>query len=168
MMCAPSSTPLPASATSLAKPSISPTIVALPSARNGNDPDFDLVPGGLSLLLGPADRCDLGPAERDARHQVHADRLRIVAGQVLHRDDRLVAGDVRQGEAGHDVADGVQVRRAGAHELVDLDVAAVELDALDRLEADVLGQRPAADRDEDDVDGEVGPLRSVAWSRSGR
>ena len=42
---------------------------------------------------------------------------------------------------------------AGAHELVDLDVAAIQRHALDLLEADVLGERPAPDRDQDDVDG---------------
>ena len=148
MMCAPSSSPLPASATSFAKPSISPTIVALPSARNGKRPVFVSCPAACASSSVQPDRCDLRPAERDPRHEVHAHRLGLVAGQVLDGDDGLVAGDVREGEAGDDVADRVQVRRAGAHELVDLDVAAIDLDALDRLETDpsVSGRRPTATR----------------------
>ena len=55
------------------------------------------------------DRCDLRAAEGDPWHEVHPHRLRVVAGEVLDRDHRLVAGDVREGEAGDDVADGVQV-----------------------------------------------------------
>ena len=119
MMCAPSRRPVSASATNLAKPSISPTIVALPSARNGNEPTLTSRPAAFASSSVKPDRCDLRAAERDARHEVHSDRLRVVAGKVLDRDDRLVAGDVREGEAGHDVADGVQVLDAGAHELVD-------------------------------------------------
>ena len=110
MMWAPSSTPVPASATILAKPSTSPTIVALPSARNGNEPVFDLVAGLARLRLGharPLLICGRQKVTRGMRSMSH--RRRVVAGDGLDRHDRLVAGDVGEGEAGHDVADRVQV-----------------------------------------------------------
>ena len=111
-------------------------------------PGLRLVPRGPRLLLGPADRCDLRPAEGDPWHEVHSHRLGVVAGQLLDGDDGLVAGDVREGEAGDDVADRVQVRCAGPHELVDLDVAAIDStpSIASRPMFSVSGRRPTATR----------------------
>src|SRR5688572_9068492 len=106
----------------------------------------DLVRGsrGLDLLLGEADRGDLGPAVRGARllRVVHLMDVRL-AGDDVRRDETLVGGGMSQPQAPDDVADGVDVGLLGAQPAVDLDDALVGLD-LGGLEADLLDVGGAA------------------------
>jgi hypothetical protein len=74
--------------------------------------------------------------------------MRVLSGRILGGDDPLVGGDVSQRLRLDDVADRPDPGRLGAHETVDLDEPAVELDA-QRLEPEILGERPPSDRDEE-------------------
>ena len=108
-------------------------------------------PGFAGLVEGLADGGDLGVGEGDAgRADAFGDRLDLAAEGVLGGDPGLVLAHVGEEGAAVDVADGVEpVAAADPQPVVGLEEAALAgLDA-DRVEADLLGARLAADRDED-------------------
>ena len=72
---------------------------------------------------------------------------RVQPGDLLGHEDALLEAAVGQLQAGHDVADGVDVRHVGAQALVGGDEAAVHRDAL-LLVAEVGRGRAAADGDQ--------------------
>ena len=129
MMWTPSVSSVRLSAMTLAKPSYSPPMIAFAMAWNGTLPTLYSVPAALHLLLGQADRGDLGPAVGRARL---ADVVHLVdvgvAGDRVRRDDPLVRRGVGQPQAADDVADRVDVRLLRPHVAVDLDDPAVGLD----------------------------------------
>ena len=112
--------------------------------------DLDVVAGVARLLLGEAERGDLRRAERGARHHaVVAERHGLGLADRLGRDDALRLGDVRELQLRGDIADRVDVRDRGVHEVVDLDRAAIgELHA-GVLEPEALDVRREADRHHD-------------------
>ena len=97
--------------------------------------------------LVEADRGDLGVGVRHPRDAGLVDRARVEAGDVLGDEDALLEAAVRQLQAGHDVADGVDALDVGAAALVGEHEAAVHLDALLGV-AQAVGGRAAADGDE--------------------
>ena len=123
----------------------------------------DLVrrPGGLDLLLGQADRRDLGPAVGRARLRVVVHLVDVgLARDRVGRGDPLVRRGVGEPQATDDVADRVDVRLLRPHVAVDLDDAAVGLD-LRGLEPDVLDVGGAAGRDEHQLGAELGRLLAL-------
>ena len=127
MMWMPSVSSVSRLAMILAKPSYSPPMIALPTAWNGIFADLDRQAALLALLLGQADRGDLGAAVRGPRllDVVHRVDVRV-AGDRVGRDDPLVRGGVGEHQPADDVADRVQVRLLRPHVAVDLDDAAVD------------------------------------------
>ena len=88
----------------------------------------------LGCFLGVAEGCDLRRAEGSARHHlVIAEQLGLFARDNLGGNHALCFGDVCQLQLGGDVTDGVNVRNAGAHLVVDVDCT-----ALGQLHAGVL------------------------------
>src|SRR5690349_14292837 len=74
---------------------------------------------GLELLLGLADRGDLGTAVRGSRLRVVVEVVDVrVAGDRVRRGDALVPGGVGEPQSADDVADRVDVRLTGAHPAV--------------------------------------------------
>ena len=89
---------------------VSPLMMALPLAWNGNLPTLNGMPSrSHSACVRPIE-ATCGPAVRRARHLQVVDRLDLLAGDRVDRGDALVGRDVRQPQPADDVADGVQVR----------------------------------------------------------
>ena len=107
--------------------------------------DRDVVAALARLRLGQADARHLGLAVGARRAPGRSRSAASRPGHVLDGEDALGRGQVGEPRRRHHVADGVDLRRRGPHEAVDLDVAALELDAR-RLEAEssVTGRRPTA------------------------
>ena len=102
----------------------------------------------LGLRFGQADAADSGLGVGRAGNAILVDRDGRLAGHVIDRDHAFHGRDVRQlRRARDDVADRVDARFAGLLILIHLDEAAIEFD-LGVLEADLLGVRLAADRDQ--------------------
>ena len=101
----------------------------------------------LGLRLGEADGGDLGLAVGDPRDAGLVDRPRAEARDLLGDEDAVLEAAVRELQAGHDVADGVDVVQVGAQPVVGEDEAALHRDA-GLLVAVARGVRPAADRDQ--------------------
>ena len=133
------------------KPAV-PRIWLLPFPPRLYSSDYDLVVAVdfLGLGLGEADGRDLGLAVRDARDVRLDDRRGVESRDLLGHEDALLEAAVRELQAGHDVADGVDVRDAGVEALVGEDEAAVDADAL-LLEAEARGAGSAADGDQQHV-----------------
>ena len=75
--------------------------------------DLDVVPGLLRRRLGQPDARDLGMAEGGAGDQVLVDRVGLLAGGVLDRDDTLLGGLVGERLGVDQVADRVDLRVGG-------------------------------------------------------
>src|SRR5664280_553475 len=102
----------------------------------------------LGLGFGEAHASDLGMAIGRVGNAQRVDRLHRLARDVRDRHDAFHGAGVRQLRQAHDdVADGVKPGLGGAHELVDLHGAPVELD-LRLLDTDILGHRRAAHCDQ--------------------
>ena len=104
----------------------------------------------LRARLGDADRCHLGLGVGHARDAVVVDRRRVEAGEPLGDHDALAEADVGELQGRDEVADGRDRRDVGLAVLVDLDEAALHLDA-DLLVAELLGHRAPAHGDEEHV-----------------
>jgi hypothetical protein len=106
----------------------------------------------LRLLLGEAERADVGRAERRARDVDVLDRVRLHPGGVLDGDDALVGRLVGERGAAYEVADRIDALDVRAERAVDVDHAAVvELDAR-LLEPEALDVGAAAGGDHEPVD----------------
>ena len=148
MMWTPSVSSVSLFATTFAKPSYSPPMIALAIAWNGTLPILTGQSLLLGLLLGQPDRRDLGAAVRRPRLLDVVDLVDVLlAGDHVGGDDALVARRVREHQPADGVADRVQMRLARPHPAVDLDEALLDL-GLRRLEADLLDVRSPAGRDE--------------------
>src|SRR3954466_8247356 len=114
--------------------------------------DDDVEPLLLRLLLGEAERADVGRAERGARDGDVLDRVRLHPGGVLDGDDALVGRLVGERGAAYEVADRIDALDVRAERAVDVDHAAVvELDAR-LLEPEALDVGAAAGGDHEPVD----------------
>ena len=88
-----------------------------------------------------------------------------LAGDPFGDGDAVLLGLVREHRAGDDIADGPDAGRGGAEVVVDLDaLLVVELHA-GLVEAEAVGERPAADGDEHLVGGK---LESFSAARARR
>ncbi|MPL73135.1 hypothetical protein SDC9_18928 [bioreactor metagenome] len=113
-------------------------------ADEGEAADPDLIARGLRLFLGQTDRGDLRVAIGAAGDRAGLDRMGVLAGDQLGHHHPLVGGLVsKPGRAG-DVADRVKPRHAGAAELVDHHMGAIDLHPK-RLEPEVLDIADDAD-----------------------
>src|SRR5690606_17580202 len=101
----------------------------------------------LELVLGLADRSDLGIGVDHGRHGaiVH---VAVLTGDDLGHGDAFVLGLVREHGADDDVADGIDILGAGAVALADRHAAALVDRNADRREAEAGGVGLAADGDE--------------------
>ena len=104
---------------------------------------------GFQLFLALADRGDLRAGVDDVGNDavVHVASL---PRQHLGERDAFVLRLVGQHRPADDVADRIDPRNVGGVMRVDHDLAALGLDA-DRLEAEALGERAPANRDQHDV-----------------
>ena len=101
----------------------------------------------LELLLGLADPRDFRRGVDDPRDRVEVD-VTVLAGDALGNGDTLFFRLVRQHRAAHDVAHGPDARDVRAAFVVDgHEAALVQLHA-DGLDAEAVGVRHAADRDD--------------------
>src|SRR5579875_2321649 len=108
-----------------------------------------VVAGLLGRLLGEPGERHLRVAVDAPGHAGVVDGDHLVAQDLVDHEHPLGEADVGQLRGGHHVAAGVHARLAGPHVLVHLDEPPlVHLD-LRALEAELLGQRPAADGDHD-------------------
>mmetsp|Transcript_23152 Transcript_23152/g.65808 ORF Transcript_23152/g.65808 Transcript_23152/m.65808 type:complete len:312 (-) Transcript_23152:158-1093(-) len=105
---------------------------------------------GLQLLLRLADPSDLGVSVDHAGHRVVVEVRLLARGQVLGDEGALVLSLMSEHRALDDVADGEDARDVRAVVMVHLDLPALHLHT-DIREAQVVGELPAADADEDDV-----------------
>src|ERR1035441_3641030 len=111
--------------------------------------NLDVVALFFRLGFGQSNTADFRMAVGGVGDAQNVDRLGGLAGNVGDGDDTLHRAGVGQLRISHgDVTDGVDARLGGAHELVNLDEAALDLD-LGLLDADVFGARGAADCDQD-------------------
>ncbi len=101
----------------------------LADRRIGHLADLRGDPLALALLLAAADGRDLGPAVCRAGHLEVVDPFGLGAGDGMHGGDALVCRHVSQPQPADDVADGVEVRLGGAHAVVHLHDALLELGA---------------------------------------
>ncbi len=134
------------------KPSVSPIAMALPDARKGKRPTEVSWPRSLACASVRPRLATWGLAVDGARHVGVVERLGIEAGDLLNRGDALMRGDVGEEQLAGDVADGPDTGDVGLTVVVDLDPAAIELDA-GCLEAEGVGVGAEADADEDLVSG---------------
>ena len=160
-MCTPSVSPVSAWAMTFAKPSYSPPMSALAIAWNGTLPDLDRQAALLALLLGQADRRDLGPAVGRPRLGVVVHGVDVgVADDRVDRGQALVGRRVGQPEPADDVADRPDVRLGGPHVAVDRDDPALHGDPR-RLEAELLDVGGAPGRHQHAVGGDLLRLAAV-------
>ena len=87
-MCTPRISPVALSATTLTKPSVSPSATALPLAVNGNLPTRSPRARSPGLRLGEPDRRDLRPAVGARRHVAVVDRPRATGRRSPPRPPR--------------------------------------------------------------------------------
>src|SRR5260370_3616121 len=114
---------------------------------------FDLFARRPGLGLGKTAPGGLGMRVDRPRHLVVVDRDRALAQDGVDGHDGLRVGDVGEPGRLHAVADRVDVlARRGHRERVDLDEAAARDPDASGFRPDVLGDRPAADRDQHLVD----------------
>ena len=99
-----------------------------------------------------------GRGEDVGRHLVQLERHDAVAQEVRDRDPALHGGDGGQRQHAGAVAGGVDVRRGGAGDAVDLDVAALGERDAGLLEADAGGVRDGADADQAVAAGDLGAV----------
>jgi hypothetical protein len=104
----------------------------------------------LGLRLGQPDGGQLRVGVGDPRDAGLVDHGRVHPGDLLGDEDALLEAAVGELKAGHDVADRVDVRHAGAQPLVGQHVAAVQLDALLLVTEAGRGRAPA-DRDQEQL-----------------
>src|SRR3569833_880085 len=107
----------------------------------------------LGRLGGDAHRGDLGLGVGDAGYAVVVDRRGVQAAEPLGDEDALGEADVRELQRRDQVADGGDGLDVGAAVFVDLHETALDLDA-DLHQAQTVGDRATADRDEHDLGGE--------------
>src|SRR5258708_25108006 len=111
-------------------------------------------PGALQLLLGLADRSDLGPSVDDRRDGVIVE-MRLLTRQHLGQYGTLVLRLMCQHRTGDNIADGIDSRDVGLIMRIDFDaLLVVERDA-DLLQAEPVGKRAPADGDQNYVRAEL-------------
>ena len=103
--------------------------------------------GVARLLFGEADGADLRLAVGAVGAALAIEGLHFFSGHAAYGDDSLHGGGVRElRQAGHDIADGVEMRLVGLEERVGMDEAALNF-GFGFFEADIFGERAASDGD---------------------
>ncbi|PAV92830.1 hypothetical protein WR25_24902 [Diploscapter pachys] len=135
-------------------------------ANEGELADLHVMARILGLRFGQADAGDLRAAVGAAGDVPRLERVRVLAGDLLDADDAFVARLMRQPGRAGDVADRVDALDVRPAVAVDLDVAALRLDA-QRLQPDILGVRHDADRDDRMAEFGAGDLAVCVLDRGG-
>src|SRR6266853_1147988 len=116
----------------------------------GELPDLDLASGFFGLGLSQAHAADLRLTVSAAGDMVFVDRLGRLAGDTGNGHNAAHAAYVRKlRKPGDDVTDGVNAFFSGLHPFIGVNEAALDFDVGRLLQANALGVRSAAHRDQD-------------------
>src|ERR1051326_8585917 len=113
--------------------------------------DLHIVAALFRFLLRQADGCDFRLRVRAVRNVIVVERADVHSLHVLDRENAFGGCDVRERRSGNDVADRVDVRLGGAHELVDLHHAALIELHFRLFESAVFGDGATAGRGEHEI-----------------